>query len=218
MNYRTLALSDLAALGFTPDGLIKRYPIELNRFRLACDMGELGFELLPVEANADPLEPAARAWLELASAWPPIPFIEGIELPILESAFTFKVKANGMSLRHIPPHLQSEAIKIEAVSQDGWALINIPVAQQTETIRLKAVAQHGRALRYIPAEIQSEEVRLTAVTQDGWALEFIPQNEQSEAVRLAALINDRNADRYMPDKEARRLLKKIAQHSNDLSP
>ena len=218
MNYRTLALTDLATLGLTPEGLIKRYPQELKRFRLSCDMGERGVQLSPADANADPLEPAANAWLQLASDWPPRASIEGIDLPILESAFTFRVEAEPLSLRHIPTHLQNEAIQIAAVSQDGWALINIPVAQQSEAVRLRAVSQSGIALRYIPAEVQSEEVRLAAVKQDGCALEYIPQNEQSEKVMLAALARDRNADRYMPFKAATRLLKMLAEQYNDPCP
>lgn len=217
-DYRQLAIKDLEAHGLTAKGLIERYPQELKRFKLACDMGETGILLAPIEPTRDPLEAAAYAWLDLAATWPPKACIEGIDLPILFTAFATKVNANGMALKDIPQSLQSEEIKIAAARQDGWALTYIPADQQSEALRLVAVNQDGRSLRYIPAESQSEAVRLAAVSKDAWALEFIPEDLQSEAVRRAALIKDRSAARFMPDKVAARLFRKLELYSLDPSP
>ena len=106
-NYGELALADLSALGFTVEGLIARYPLELMRFRLSCDLGETGIELRHARANEDPLVPAAKKWLELAAMWPPLDNIAGIDMPILESAFSFALKNKYWNLRQISEALQN---------------------------------------------------------------------------------------------------------------
>jgi hypothetical protein len=44
-GYITCAKKNLNELGITPSWLIKHYPVELKRFKLACDLGETGIEL-----------------------------------------------------------------------------------------------------------------------------------------------------------------------------
>ncbi len=197
-DYRQLALSDLKAHGLTTDGLIQRYPQEIKRFRLACDMGETGIQLAQSSPGKHPLSPAANAWLELASTWPPQACIAAIDVPTLDSAFESQVREDGLSIQDIPECLQNEALRLVAVKQYGYVLEFIPVSQQTEAIQLAAISEKGAAIRYVPIDQQTEEMRLIAVSIYGDALTFIPQKHRSEAVMCAAVTNDGYALRHIP--------------------
>ncbi len=197
-DYSQLALKDLAAHGLTPDSLILRYPQELKRFRLACNMGETGIQLDESSLGEHPLLPAAYAWLKLASTWPPQASIAGIDLPVLESAFTAELSEEGLSIQEIPQELQNESLRLIAVKQYGGALAYIPIDKQTKVIQLVAVSQNGAAIQYIPLEQQSEDMRLIAVSLYAEALSLIPLEHRSESVMCAAVSKDGYALRHIP--------------------
>lgn len=63
MNYRALALADLASVNMTAESMIESHTRQLTRFLLSCDMGELNINLPPALPGEDALLPAAKAWL-----------------------------------------------------------------------------------------------------------------------------------------------------------
>jgi hypothetical protein len=64
--YRQLAIQHLKDAGITVASLIKNYPQELLRFKLACDMGLTDIELPANGPRSHLLNPAAKAWIK----WP----------------------------------------------------------------------------------------------------------------------------------------------------
>jgi hypothetical protein len=220
-TYRQLATKDLKGAGISVASLVEQYPQELMRFKLACDMGMTDIELKDDEAGSHPLNRAAEAWIELATAWPAQEAIASIAVPALDKAIVFKISEGinvlaqlplslhtevirlaavqeyGLSIKYIHSDQQSETVRLASVQQRGWAIKYIPAAEQSETVRLAAVLEEGMGLQFIPANQQSEVVRLAAVQQNGMALQFIPADQQSEAVRLAAVKKDGAAFRYI---------------------
>lgn len=234
MNYFEIALTELTEKGVTAEALIDQFPVELRRFRLACDMGEAGISLSPAREKEHPLMPAAQAWIKEAATWPIRESIAGIEVPLLENALMHMTKEHSFNLVFIPLSMQSEALRIEAAARDGRilhridpkfqsdavrlaALSNlgiilalIPDNEQSELMRLTAVNNYGMSLKHISPENQSKSVRLAAVKNIGLALEYIPPAYQTEEIRLAAVKQDGMALAFIPVSDQSEQVRKIA--------
>jgi hypothetical protein len=198
ITYHQIAIQDLKDAGISVASLIKQYPQELMRFKLACDMGMTDIELKADEPGSHPLNRAAEAWIELATTWPPQEAIAGIAVPALDKAIVFQVSEGIDVLAQLPLSHHTEAVRLSAVQKDGWALQYIPADQQSEVVRLAAVHKNGRAIEFIPAANLSEEVCLAAVQRNSLALKCIPIDQQSEAIRLAAIHSYGWALQYIP--------------------
>lgn len=234
MNYFVIALTELTEKGVTPEALIDQFPVELKRFRLACDMGETGIALSLARAEEHPLMPAAQAWIIKATTWPISESIAGIEVPSLDNSLMYMVKEHSFNLVSIPLSMQSEALRIEAAANDGRVLHHIdpkfqsdavrlaalsdlgivlsliPENEQSELMRLTAVNNYGMSLKHISPENQSESVRLAAVQNIGLALEYIPPAYQTEEIRLAAVKQDGMALAFIPVSDQSEQVRKIA--------
>lgn len=212
-TYALQSRKALKELGITPAWLIKNYPIELKRFRLACDMGETGIELKQSTNNS--LTPAGHAWLKLAEQWPIRVEIAGIPVPTLEAALITRVKKSPLHLREIPIEHQSEVVRLAAVSMSGRAIQFIPIDQQSEAVRLAAVKVTCYALEFIPPDQRSEALMLEAVKADGYALQFIPIDKQSEAVRIAAVKSHAEALQFIPHEQQSEAVRLCAYQQSD---
>jgi hypothetical protein len=216
-TYRQLALQDLKDAGVSVASLIESYPQELMRFKLACDMGMTDIELADAETGCHPLNPAAEAWIELATAWPPKEAIAGITLPALDKAILFKISEGINVLAQLPLSLHTEVIRLKAIQKNGWAIKYITSDLQSETVRLAAVQQNGLTIAHIPADQQSESVRLAAVQHYGLAIQFIPAGQQSEAVCISAVQKYGRALQYIPAAKQSETLRLTAVQQNCLA-
>jgi hypothetical protein len=199
LSYSHIANEFLNDIGVSTAWLIERYPVELKRFMLACDMGDTGIELPRAKPSEHILVPAANAWFHLVCAEYPQSVIAGIAVPQVMELRRIAKAINGdeSGLKSLKWN-NRESLHISMVQKMSMSLRLIPVDQQTESVRLAAVQQNGRALQVIPADQQSEALRLAAVQQDGWALQYIPADQQSEDVRLAAVQKNGWALEYIP--------------------
>ena len=110
-----------------------------------------------------------------------------------EALYIEKLKENGMFLKQIPIHEQTEDICLAAVKENGWALEY--VHHQTPEICLEAVKENGWALKFVKE--QTEEICLTAVKRSGWALEYV--KNKTKNLCLEAIRRNGPAIRFVPE-------------------
>ncbi|MEJ8304027.1 DUF4116 domain-containing protein [Saccharibacillus sacchari] len=85
------------------------------------------------------------------------------------------LKTNGLEIRFIPKHLQSEDIIIAAVSNSSHALHLIDPELITKKVAQAAISKNPLALKYIPHELRASSLYNQAVKMDWRAFEFLPQ-------------------------------------------
>lgn len=188
-NYKESALRELLSKGITPEWLIENHPNEIGRLSISVSMGdEDGFELRSSEPGEHRLLPAAEAWINAATQWPPRAEIYGIELKgRLESSITENIISGDEWLHHVPYELQTEEMRIAAVRLSADWLEYIDIADHTFAIQSAAIERNPYAIKRIPESHQTEELALLAVQGDGMVLVHLREDLKTEEVLLEAV-------------------------------
>jgi hypothetical protein len=98
-------------------------------------------------------------------------------------------KANPYALKQIPITVLDEEICLAWCESNGVALRHVPEEFKTYRVCLAAISNHPGLLDCVPVSLRTAELCLIAVKLRGDALEHVPYHKITEELALAAVTN-----------------------------